>query len=236
MAAQEAGPARHQRPGSSRPCFSHARSPCSGGRRARRLGIQGVAAVHHELRLAASGRPRAPRSRAAHLLPLRDHHRRVRPLERLVGVEDDLELGHEPSRRPCPPRGRSPRPARPGRPATRAISRLGAPRRSSVFGLKESPSSATRLPFRVCSSRWSLAITRLRCRSLTATAASSRAGSCSYSRAIALRAETSLGKHEPPQPMPAVRKREPMRSSRPMPSPPPSRPRRPARRGWRPRL
>jgi hypothetical protein len=86
-----------------------------------------------------------------------------------------------------------------------------------VLGLKERPSSATRLPFRVCSSRWSLLMTRLRCLSLTATAASRSTGTYSYSPATARRAATSLGKHEPPQPIPADKKREPIRSSRPMP-------------------
>src|ERR687883_1162012 len=88
-----------------------------------------------------------------------------------------------------------------------AIVRLGAPLRSSVFGLKESPSRATRLPLREWRSRWSLWITLLRCLSFTAAAASRRGVSGSYSRAVALRAATALGKHDPPQPNPAERKR-----------------------------
>ncbi len=38
-----------------------------------------------------------------------------------------------------------------------------------------------------------------------------------YSRAVAISAEVSFPKHEPPQPIPACRNRVPMRASRPMP-------------------
>jgi hypothetical protein len=83
--------------------------------------------------------------------------------------------------------------------------------------LKERPSSATRLPFRVWRWRWSFSITRLRWVSFTATVASRSGVSCPNSLAAALRAETSFGKHDPPHPMPAFKNLDPMRPSSPMP-------------------
>src|SRR5215203_5376483 len=177
--------------------------------------IEGITPVHDELRVAHQRRYPS-RVQPPYLLPLGDHHRGIGALQRLVGVEDGLNVGRElccgltrhrvKTYHPGPERGQC-----------GGYRQARAPLRSSVFGLKERPSRATRLPLRECRSACSLWITLLRCLSFTAVAASRSGVSCSYSRAVARRAATSFGKQDPPQPSPAERKRGPTRSSRPTP-------------------
>src|SRR5215212_14915 len=57
-------------------------------------GIEGVTAVHDELWVPHQ-RGDLPGIKAPHLLPLGHYHRRVGPSERLVGVEDGLNVGRE---------------------------------------------------------------------------------------------------------------------------------------------
>ena len=52
---------------------------------------------------------------------------------------------------------------------------------------------------------------------MTAAVASRSMVSWSSSRAAALKAKTSLDRHDPPQPIPAFKNRDPIRSSRPTP-------------------
>ena len=98
-------------------------------------------------------------------------------------------------------------------------SRAGAWRMSSVKGLKASPRMATRRPSRLPPSpSRSLPAKRRRCWVLTSMAALSSQKLWPWYPAEVSRARTSLGKQEPPQPRPALRKLRPMRGSRPIPS------------------
>ena len=98
-----------------------------------------------------------------------------------------------------------------------AMVSAGASRKSSVSGLKASPSNPIVLPLMIFNSSCNFCTATCRCRLLTSTVARSNCGSQPYSQAISTSALTSLPKHEPPHPTPAFRKRGPMRLSKPKP-------------------
>ena len=96
-----------------------------------------------------------------------------------------------------------------------AMPSAGEPRTSSVFGLKASPNIATIGPgmVRTASSRSLAACSR--CSSLVSYTACKIGVRQPLLLATAARASTSFGKHDPPQPRPALRKAGPMRLSMP---------------------
>jgi hypothetical protein len=98
------------------------------------------------------------------------------------------------------------------------MSTAGESRMSSVSGLKESPSTATTLPFALPPSAPSIFSSMTsRCRSFTRITASTISSARPFSWAKCAMERVSLGKHEPPKPGPGCRNLEPMRRSRPMP-------------------
>src|SRR5581483_11435759 len=94
----------------------------------------------------------------------------------------------------------------------------GDSRTSSVPPLKARPSAARRLPLSVHSAPRTLRRNRRHWSSLMRITSSSRRKSYPTSRATARKAFRSLGKHEPPYPMPGSRNRLLMRASDPIPS------------------
>ena len=88
---------------------------------------------------------------------------------------------------------------------------------SLVLALKASPSSATCLPTSEPRCFWSLPTTRRFWSSLTSITAVRSWKWYPELPASCLSAETSLGKHDPPKPMPGLRKCGPIRWSRPIP-------------------
>ena len=98
------------------------------------------------------------------------------------------------------------------------ISSAGASRRSSVSGLNARPQTATVRPSSPPSRRSSLRTKARRPSRLMSSTARSSCGWQLASAAMYSSACTSLGRQDPPKPMPACREWGPMRLSKPIPA------------------